>query len=253
MSKLTILTLFSGKEELLEPFLDQLDRLRTETDARLLLIDNSGSLLFHDRLRALGGLLVKAGGKAGMAQQSGGVREELRTAALQTERLYRMAQEQLGSGDLLILEDDVFLPKKGLARLFEGRVRSDADLVSGWLLSRHTAEWLAWRLRGRAPEKGVRRVFPSRGLKRVFATGFGALLTRCEIFREFNIRAEIPGLPFWGCDLNAGLEASEKGLRWFVHGGVRCRHANRDGTFVLHGGRRNVRWDYLAGLAGGVT
>lgn len=242
---LTILTLFSGKASLLEPYFKALERLEKPASTTLVAVNNSADesfarklasfcspIRFYDTLPSLHGSAVS--------------REAQILKAEHCARLYHFTKKFVRTRNVLIWEHDVIPQPGALRKLFETRERKRADLVSATITSRITAQALAWRLIRGLPENGFKNTWVSRQAKRVQATGFGFLLMPAAIFQEMPVEASRPGCFFWGCDLHAGVWAHQKGLRWFVDGAVRCQHLGSDGRPARHGRLENVlAGDYL--------
>jgi len=222
---LTILTLFSGKSRLFPGYAEALAGLRKPPATQLLFINNSGRAEFGRLLRSIDAEVFEF-----PHFSTGADPKDRLSIARQCELLYEFSKTYVRGRQILIWEDDVIPRADALEKLREEARKTRADLVAGTLVSRNKGGYLAWRAQSGDPRRDVRRVEVLRGTKRVFASGFGLLLLGADLFRAMPFRAEIPGFPFFGCDLNAGVWAFEKDLRWFVAGGVRCAHLAPDGT-----------------------
>lgn len=231
---LTILTLFSGETGIFEFYKEALARLKKPRNVQFLFIDNSGRPEFNLKLRELGADIREfpISEETRNRITPFGDREPI---AHQCERLYNFARPFVRGRKVLIWEHDVIPPADGFERLEDEARRTRSDLISGTIISRHSGDHLAWRVREGDPAQGLRRVYVSRGSKRIFATGFGFLLLETALFRQMPFRAQVEGFPFFGCDLNAGIWAFDRNLRWFVAGSVRCAHLNPGGDAVCLG------------------
>lgn len=225
---LAILTLFSGQQSLLDPFFEALNRLEKPSGTEFFAVDNSRDEAFHRELLKHHPSPVRFHPQLSLYSGSPYSRESQIRKAEHCAMLYAFSKAFIKSRDLLILEHDILPPANALVRLQETRVRKKADFVSGTVISRITAQFLAWRISGGNFENWPRHVWISRSPKRVMATGFGFLLLRNELFQKMPLEAKKISRPFWGCDLNAGAWAYEQGLRWFIDGRVRCKHIGSD-------------------------
>lgn len=238
---LTILILFSGQTPLLDPFLEALQGLEKPAGTELAAIDNSGSEVFHQTLLKHGLSPIRFNPQLPTVSSSPYSRESQIRKAEHCARLYSFSKEFLKGRDVLILEHDVLPPANGLIRLQETRHKKNADLVSGTVISRITSQFLAWRIKNGSLEDWPMHVWVSRNPKRVMATGFGFLLLENRIFQQIPFEAKRASLPYWGCDLNAGVWAYERNLRWFVDGRVRCKHIGSDLQPARIGNFENVK------------
>ncbi|HNV86596.1 MAG TPA: hypothetical protein PKL97_06485 [Candidatus Omnitrophota bacterium] len=247
---LTILTLFSGESPLFRPYWDALRRLRKPGRVQLLFIDNSDDPNFYGALKGTGGEVFRFPGKLRLEDIDWSLAEDYMKVPRHCAKLYHFAKPHVRGRRLLIWEHDVIPPPDALARLERCALSKRADIVSGAILSRRLTEYQAWRVREGKPERGIWFVPLIRKPKRVFATGFGFLLLDSKWFREMPVCVQSEGLPFWGCDLNAGYWAFQRGLRWFAEGSVRCAHLEPDGHAIQLGHVRDLRRGRLLNLAG---
>lgn len=225
--ELTILTLFSGDHDLLSRYAEALQHLKKPRQTQLLFIHNADEK-FHVLLQALKADVFYYPVK--LAEEFLGqldVQSQKAKAAVCGE-LYEFAKTQIRGRDLLILEHDILPSTEALGRLFQTREFYGADMVSALTVSRITGEHQAWRMNLSGME--MRPVWVSTRPKRVSAASFGCLLMRSEIFKGIPMMPQQAGRLFFGCDLNAGVWAKERGLRWFVDGRVRPAHVGKDGA-----------------------
>lgn len=245
---LTILTCFSGKKRILPQFLESLAALRKPADTQLLFIDNSYDREFNRALHAVNPLTLWYPRRLELPETGEDHKAVCLAIARHCAALYNYAVKYAQGRQILILEDDVLVPPDALEKLSRLMCAKRADFAAGITISRLTGKYHAWRLRGELEEAGVYYVPVGRQPKRVFASAFGCLLTDGRALQRMRFCAEKPEFAFYGCDMFAGLWAREQNLRWFVHGGVRCRHLDQDGRPVRlgHDIRRNE--DLVASL-----
>jgi glycosyltransferase involved in cell wall biosynthesis len=240
--ELTILTLFSGRGNILDPYLEALRRLKKPAKTQCLFIDNSAQPYFRNRLQASGADVIPLGSPLEFRAKENFRTETRQAISRHCASLYEAAKPYVRGRKLLLWEHDVIPPPHAYERLDEHAWRLKADLISGTLLGRESAEFMAWRLMGGDPGEELYPVSVSTRPKRVFATAFGFLLLDTSLFWRMPLETEMAGSPRFGYDVNAGLWGWQRGLRWFVDGSVRCRHLDpaQEGRPVRRGGPANA-------------
>ncbi|MDP3921242.1 MAG: sulfotransferase [Candidatus Omnitrophota bacterium] len=243
---LTILTLFSGKKNLLPAYLDALAHFRKPDDTQLLFIDDSRDVRFFNRLRKLNVETIVYPEVSNRPDGNAPYIENQQAVARHLASLYDFSKFFIRGRRLLIWEHDVIPQPDALEKLEKSAVERRADMIGAGVVSRKTAEFMAWRVKNANPRAGLYRVQAGRGLKRVFATSFSFLLMDTSLFFRMPLEASRDGLPFFGCDLNAGEWAFRKDMRWFMDGSVRCRHLDSDGLAVERGSLRHTQSGLMA-------
>jgi len=233
---LTILTLFSGKKQLLKPYFAAVAALKKPAKTQFLFIDNSNSVDFFHRLHSFNSDTHSYPESARDFDEDGADADNQNRVARHLCGIYTFAKNFIRGKRLLIWEHDVVPAPDAFERLEETAVSKRADFCGASVLSRKTAEPLVWRLYGEKPEYGVYRVPAARSVKRVFATSFSFLVCDAISFLKMRIRSHDEGIPFFGCDLHAGIWARKHNLRWFADGTIRCQHLDTDSNPVTLGG-----------------
>lgn len=243
----TIVTLFSGREWMLDRFAAMLAALEwRKENLRIVAIDNANRAEFSRRLRVA---LESTGIPFVIIESASRVSDDLTASEFADDaparsannyalsehlaRLYALARENMPAATDLVwcLEDDITPPATALFDLCAGLYQHPkAAVVSGSVLSRFRNGLLAWS--GSFAHPSSVPTAPASGqYMPVLASGFMCSLFRRDVWDKLVFRPS----PHWDSrrhpyyDWAAAAEVARFGRDWLLSGSVRCGHWQSSG------------------------
>jgi hypothetical protein len=258
MKELTILTLFGGRWNTLDPFLKGLLNLDWPVKGLKFLWYTNAEKRFVECLKWQERFLSKRGYKIRLIEDG-----SLKCSALlhsemgaQEERaqehvnviaaLYNAAWQHVETDDVVALEDDVVPPSHALRRFASLLDRNPkAALVSGCVFDRHRPDtFFVWELTKAALSDGAvgfrYEMAPAKepwGVRKVSATGLSCTWIRrprlpkeLQVRFPFKVRNGLEGMSqFGGCDIVLCLETQHYGKEVWCDFDVRPYHVDSKG------------------------
>jgi len=149
----------------------------------------------------------------------------------------------LASGrEVLLLDSGLCLFPDAYRKLSEGKKKTRADFYSARVVSTMRDSVVAWRAVKGNPDFGCYFTSATRMSRRVYATGFHALLMDARIFHDLPLEPK-QQVDDKAVEFKVARWAWDRNLRWFVNGRIPGRRLGRDGEYFRMG-------QFLAGKKG---
>lgn len=248
----TVLTLFSGREWMLERWFAALKAVDWPAEnLHLVALDNSSDAGFSRRLRMhlaglpIGSTYVRVPDQildgVGADEFAGSRRHRVANAYqmnMHLSKLYAIARGHLPAATDLVwsIEDDITVPPDALSNLSMGLYNHhDAGVCAGVIRNRFVDRLLVWeQFPGQQDGGTAMSEVPHDGYRPVVATGFGCTLLRRQVldgpcFRPSRDWSDRHVAYDWAF----AEDAQAAGWRWLLAGAVHCGHWEESGTCLL--------------------